>query len=117
RADGERRKAGGQGARRRLDRGHARQQPVGALRAHSRRHRRWSVGPDGSRSARRCALLARVGVAPAVGVVTEALPSALYRVRLDGGAMVLAHSQPPVRLKTRTDDWDRRLGLTTGTDD
>jgi len=30
-------------------------------------------------------------VAAAVGVVMETLPSALYRVRLDGGAMVLAH--------------------------
>ena len=26
-----------------------------------------------------------------VGVVTEALPSALYRVKLDGGAVVVAH--------------------------
>ena len=26
-----------------------------------------------------------------VGVVTAALPSALYRVKLDGGAVVLAH--------------------------
>jgi translation initiation factor IF-1 len=26
-----------------------------------------------------------------VGVVTEQLPSALYRVRLDGGALVTAH--------------------------
>jgi len=26
-----------------------------------------------------------------VGVVTEALPSALYKVRLDEGALVLAH--------------------------
>jgi len=26
-----------------------------------------------------------------VGVVTEALPSALYRVKLDGGAIVQAH--------------------------
>jgi translation initiation factor IF-1 len=30
-------------------------------------------------------------VAAALGVVTETLPSALYRVRLDGGAIVLAH--------------------------
>jgi translation initiation factor IF-1 len=28
---------------------------------------------------------------PVTGVVTEALPSALYRVRIDGGAHVLAH--------------------------
>jgi translation initiation factor IF-1 len=26
-----------------------------------------------------------------VGVVTETLPSAMYRVKLDGGAIVLAH--------------------------
>jgi translation initiation factor IF-1 len=30
-------------------------------------------------------------VAAAVGIVTEALPSAMYRVKLEGGAMVLAH--------------------------
>ena len=30
-------------------------------------------------------------MAAVVGVVTEALPSALYRVKLDGGAIVLAH--------------------------
>jgi translation initiation factor IF-1 len=30
-------------------------------------------------------------VADVVGVVTEQLPSALYRVRLDGGSLVTAH--------------------------
>jgi translation initiation factor IF-1 len=30
-------------------------------------------------------------VAAAIGVVTEALPRALYRVKLDGGAIVVAH--------------------------
>ena len=30
-------------------------------------------------------------MAAVVGVVTEALPSALYRVKLDGGAIVQAH--------------------------
>jgi translation initiation factor IF-1 len=30
-------------------------------------------------------------VAAAVGIVTERLPSAMYRVKLDGGAVVLAH--------------------------
>ncbi len=30
-------------------------------------------------------------MADVVGVVTEQLPSALYRVRLDGGQMVIAH--------------------------
>ena len=39
RADGERRPAGGEGAGRRLDRGDARPQPVGAVRAHDRRDR------------------------------------------------------------------------------
>jgi translation initiation factor IF-1 len=31
------------------------------------------------------------GRAPIVGSVVEQLPSALYRVRLDGGSMVTAH--------------------------
>jgi translation initiation factor IF-1 len=30
-------------------------------------------------------------VAAAVGMVTETLPSAMYRVKLDGGTVVLAH--------------------------
>ena len=30
-------------------------------------------------------------MAAAVGIVTETLPSAMYRVKLDGGAVVLAH--------------------------
>jgi translation initiation factor IF-1 len=30
-------------------------------------------------------------VGAAVGIVTEALPSVMYRVKLEGGAVVLAH--------------------------
>jgi len=33
----------------------------------------------------------REEMAAAVGIVTETLPSAMYRVKLDGGAVVLAH--------------------------
>ena len=31
------------------------------------------------------------GRAPVTGVITETLPSAMYRVRLDGGGLVMAH--------------------------
>ena len=40
------------------------------------------MDPDGERSAGRGA---------AVGIVTETMPSALYRVRLEQGSMVTAH--------------------------
>jgi translation initiation factor IF-1 len=41
------------------------------------------MDPDGERSAGRRA--------PVEGLVTETLPSALYRVRLEEGSMVMAH--------------------------
>ena len=41
------------------------------------------MDPDGTRS--------RGGRAQVTGVVTETLPSAMYRVRLDEGSLVLAH--------------------------
>ena len=45
-AHGQRRRARHPGARRRLERGHRRRQPVGPFRAHHRRHRRRPRGPD-----------------------------------------------------------------------
>ncbi len=41
------------------------------------------MDPDGERS--------RGSRAPVTGVVTETLPSALYKVRLDEGSLVMAH--------------------------
>ena len=62
RADGERRQAGGEGAGGRLDRGDARQQPVGAFRAHGGGDGGRAMDSDGARSAGR-----RRGGRPAIG--------------------------------------------------
>src|SRR5581483_4264044 len=83
RADGERREAGGESAGRRLDRGDARRQFVGALRAHRGGDGGWAVDSDGARSSG--------SGAQVTGTVAEQLPSALYRVKLEGGAFVTAH--------------------------
>jgi translation initiation factor IF-1 len=51
------------------------------------------MDPDGEGSAgRRSQVGVEAGVGTTVeGVVTEQLPSGLYRVRLDGGGVVMAH--------------------------
>jgi translation initiation factor IF-1 len=54
------------------------------------------MDPDGARSAGRGEKVARGlqpgdQVAAVVGVVMETLPSAMYKVRLDEGSLVLAH--------------------------
>jgi translation initiation factor IF-1 len=51
------------------------------------------MDPDGEGSAgRRSQVGVEAGVGTTVeGVVTEQLPSGLYRVRLDGGSVVMAH--------------------------
>src|SRR5262249_37147085 len=66
-----------------MDRGDARRQPVGALRAHGGRDGGWSMDSDGPRGPGTGAEI--------TGVVTDTLPSAMYRVRLDGGGSVTAH--------------------------
>ncbi len=83
RADGECREGRGQGAGGWLDGGDARQEPVGALRAHGRGDGGRAVDSDGAGSTRRGADVA--------GAVVEQLPSGLYRVRLDDGPHVTAH--------------------------
>jgi translation initiation factor IF-1 len=46
------------------------------------------VGADGAGSAGRCAALTTRSV---VGQVIETLPSALYKVKLEAGSVVIAH--------------------------
>ena len=84
RADGERRQAGGEGAGGRLDGGDARQEPVGALRAHGGGDGGRAVDSDGASRRRRRRWPARSSVAGRRRR-HEQLPSALYRVRLDDG--------------------------------
>src|SRR5262249_33497915 len=79
RADGERREAGGESVVGRLDGGDPRRQPRSALRAHGGGDGGGTVGSGGGTKSS----LAGAGI--------EQLPSALYRVRLDGGATVTAH--------------------------
>jgi translation initiation factor IF-1 len=82
RADGECGQAGGEGAGRWLDGGDPRPQSLGALRAYGGGDGRRAVDTDRERS---------TGSRAVTGAVTEQLPSALYRVKLDGGGLVTAH--------------------------
>ena len=91
RADGEHGRAGGEGARGRLDGGDPGRQSVRPLRAHGRRHQGWAAGAVGAAGPRVSGSGAEGRepgrqVVTVEGVVKESLPNALYQVELDAAA-------------------------------
>src|SRR5262249_57419409 len=98
RADGERGQAGGESAGGWLDGGDARRRVVGAFRAYGGGDGGRAMDSDRKGSAGRPApgfgptlSPAQGRGAPVTGTVTEMLPHAMYRVRLEQGGLVLAH--------------------------